>query len=209
VALHTLYLPPSVKSLMLTQANALTTLLKTEDDLVYTTDAAGNVIATQGLYLQDFFGDNTSSEIASIYLNGGALGYGSYEILKQFYNKKKNTTGSKLTMIDVNWSPYVQCVEGDVDDGISKYYIDDDHYGFIEYDRTNNTTTDFMNYILNGKIYKYTGEPDVVVNDDFVKILKDLKINKGFSDHGTGRPIISGIVYVENETPLEEAVEIK
>ena len=208
VALHTLYLPASVRVLSLTQANALTKLLKTftapEDD-----PETGKLTAEPGLFIEGIF-PKYESELSAINIDGGSLGYGSYELLTAFYNAKKTTTGSRISLQDVNWSPYVLCVEGDVDDGESDYYLDDGHYGFVPYDRDTNTTVDFNNYILNGQLYRYTKQPDIVISDDFVNILRALKQpNNGFHDFsGQNRPIISGIVYIQNTTALEESVEI-
>lgn len=209
VALDTLYLPESVTTLSLVQANLLKKLIKTSAPPTPTKDEKGNLVAEEGLFLGGFFTEPYGSNLTAINLNGGALGYGSYDILMKFYDQRKSTNGSKLTMQDVNWSPYVLCVEGDEDDGVSNYYLDNGHYGFEYYDRNEHTTTDFNNYILNGKIYKYVGPPESTVSDDFVEVLRDLHVNTGFNDGtGTTRPIITGIVYVENSTPLEEAVEI-
>ena len=212
VALHTLYLPESVTALSLVQANALTTLIKDANAPVPTKDAKGNLVARQGLYLGGFYSTPWGSGLKTINLIGGALGYNSYDILMKFYENNKNTTGNKLTIKDVNWSPYVLCVDGDEDDGVSNYYLDNGHYGFELYERDNYTTTDFNNFILNQKIYKYVGIPegqDRIPDDDFIAALRDLAVNTGFNPaSGSGRPVITGTVYVENATPLEEAIEI-
>ena len=204
VALNTLYLPASVTTLSLVQANLLTKVIKEQEAPIPTKDEFGNLVAEPGLFIEGFFTDPYTSGLTAIHLDGGALGYDSYDLLKTFYHKRKSTTGSKLTMSDVKWSPYVQCVEGDNYDSAKEYYIDDGHYGLTAYSHT--STSEYDSLVLNGKIYYKDKEPGSVIDDEFIDILKDLITNNGFTDAtGSIRPVISGIVYIENNTALEES----
>jgi hypothetical protein len=84
VALNTLYLPESVTNLTLTQANLLTDLITDPNDAIPRVDG-NNLIAKPGLYIEGFFGNNFTSSINTINLDGGALGHNSYTLLKRFY----------------------------------------------------------------------------------------------------------------------------
>jgi hypothetical protein len=66
-------------------------------------------------------------------LQGGNLGYGSFDLFSRFYELRKNSSGNRLTMTNINWCPYVQLVEGDTYDANIDYVYDNGHYGFKEY----------------------------------------------------------------------------
>jgi hypothetical protein len=80
VALDTLYLPASVSGLKLTQASQLQDLIKDAKNAIPKTEENGDLTATKGLYLEGFF--DGSSSINTINLDGGSLGYHSYELLE-------------------------------------------------------------------------------------------------------------------------------
>ena len=141
VALNTLYIPPTINSISLVQANLLTDLIFPEgstNELAvnqkrYTTpvETAGELVAEPGLYLEKFFEEG--STLNSINLNGGNLGYNSYIILQRLFDKYSNGEGAKITMTDVNWCPYERLTEGSIYNPNLKYYKDNGHYGFTDY----------------------------------------------------------------------------
>jgi hypothetical protein len=102
VALNTLYVPSTITSLSLVQANLLTDLIIPVDGTipylsekqayysVPSKNEAGDLVATKGLYLEGFFSDKESSSLNGIDLNGGGLGYNSYLILQRLFDKNYN-----------------------------------------------------------------------------------------------------------------------
>ena len=92
VALSTLYLPSEVTELKLIEANLLTNLIKEITD-------SNGILVEKGLYLEGFFDKNNVSKLNTINIHGGSLKTASYEILKQFYNKyKDSTSAAKVTI---------------------------------------------------------------------------------------------------------------
>ena len=214
VALNTLYLPTSIIELSLTQANLLTDLITDPAEAIPVKNENGDLVAKRGLYLEGFFENNFSSSITSLNLVGGALGYNSHTILKKFWEVKKvSGSGSQVTMLDVNWCPYTKLTEGDVYDPEAIYYVDNGHYGFdlYHYDTSDeNADIKFNARILNGEIYRddqTTSEAVVnTVDDSTVEMLLDLSTNKNFKDAtGLARPNISGIIYIKNNSSIEES----
>lgn len=216
VALDTLYLPSSVLGLKLTQANLLTDLIKDAKDAIPTTEDNGDLTATEGLYLEGFF--SGSSSLNTVNLDGGALGYHSYEILAQLYNKYTGNGKAYITMKDVNWCPYTHLTEGDVYESNKTYYIDDGHYGFSEY--TYVSQKKFNADVLSGILYRddgFGGRTNGAfsslvtgVNDSALTILRELVTNTtNFSDAASSsiRPQITGTIYINNSAnkPIEES----
>ena len=207
VALNTLYLPPSVTNLTLNQANLLTDLITNNSEVIPEVSDSGELIAKKGLYLEGLFELNPTSALNTIDLEGGALGYNSYKILEQFYKIRKNISGTKLNMSNVDWCPYSQLLEGDTYDSSETYYINNGHYGFEEYTYT--TEEAFNIAILNGEIYKdkHLNELEYNQTSNFtVEMLNDLYTNKNFTNVASAnRPTISGIIYINNDTEVEES----
>ena len=217
VALNTLYLPASVNGLTLTQANLLTKLIKNKADSIPTKDENGDLVANPGLYLEGFFEGDSS--INTINLDGGALGYNSYDLFKQLYSKYNGDGKAFLTMKGINWCPYTKLTEGDVYNENATYYIDNGHYSFDEYEYSG--LKKFNADILSGLLYREDGYggrvgekkdefSDTVtrINDDMIVMLKTLSTNTtNFSDaiSSTLRPQITGIIYIHNSTPEEES----
>ena len=210
VALNTLYLPQSITSLKLIQANLLNKVLTYDVAPTPINEEDGTVTPPeQGLFLEGFFGNSFSSSITNIYLDGGALGHGSYQILKRFYeviaSKPESDQLNRITMEDVNWSPYVQLTEGAVyNQTEDNYYIDNKHYGFEKWTKV---ASDFDELVLNGKLYLYKGTPEVTIGDEFKDMLLGLRNEDIYADASSNQanPIISGVVYVDNNTAIEES----
>lgn len=216
VALDTLYLPSSVLGLKLTQANLLTDLIKNAEDAIPTTEDNGDLTATEGLYLEGFF--SGSSSLNTVNLDGGALGYHSYEILSRLYSKYTGNGKAYVTMKDVNWCPYTHLTEGDVYESDKTYYVDDGHYGFSKY--TYASQKKFNADVLSGILYRddgFGGRDNgafsslvTSVNDTALTILRELVTNTvNFSDAASSsiRPQITGTIYINNSTdnPIEES----
>ena len=114
-------------------------------------------------------------------------------------------------MTGVNWSPYVQLTEGAVYDPDETYYLDDKHYGLEVW---NENVVQFHNLVINGRLYVKTAEPDVKIDDEFITMISDsengektLRVTQLFADASSSAPspILSGIVYVDNERAIEES----
>ena len=169
VSLNTLYIPPTLSSLSLVQANLLTDLIFPENSTNklavnqkrYSTpvEEAGELIAAPGLYLEKFFEEGSS--LNSINFNGGNLGYNSYIILQRLFDKYQNGEGAKITMTDVNWCPYIQLTEGSIYNPNLTYYKDNGHYGFTNYDlmklidlsESYNVNKTYYTYNIETKVY--------------------------------------------------------
>ena len=81
VALHTLYLPHSIKALNLVEAKNLKKLLTTTYP-VTKGEKTGEYICAEGLYIESLFGDSPTTQIDTLSLNNVALGYDSYRLAK-------------------------------------------------------------------------------------------------------------------------------
>ena len=208
VALHTLYLPNTLTTLELIEANLLDTVLT---EYSYPTrDEYGKLKAVKGLWIDGLF-DNNSTSLNSVNLKGGALGYDSYKLLKQIYTIKEarpedEKTTTTIQMTNVNWSPYIQLSEGDIyikaDENL--YYKDNGHMRLVKYTYDKET---FDRDVLNGEIYKYNSDlatkANQITNVDMLETMADDTFWKGVSD-GSTVPNITGIIYVNNTDAIDE-----
>lgn len=209
VALNTLYLPPTVTTLSLVEANLLTDVLKS-----YTypkkNAISGNLEATPGLYIESFFEDSPTSKLNNLNLQGGSLGYGSFDLFKRFYELRKSSSGNRLTMTDINWSPYVQLVDGDIYDENVKYYYNNNHYGLSPY--TYSDEDDFQAAIVRGELYYLDtslSAKSTEVNQSVYAMLKDLITNENFKsvENSDAHANFSGVIYIDNSSdtdPIDE-----
>ena len=204
-AMHTCYLPSTITKLDLVECNLLTRLIT---DYKYpTADEHGNLTAERGLYIQGMFEGEGATAINYFSILGGGLGYDSYKLLKRYFDIRIKQTSqiSSIALTKVNWSPYVQLVEGDVYDKDAKYFYDDGHYGFKEY--TYNAGK-FNNQVLNGELYRL----DETISTDTVSQIADVEMFKTFisdpnyigTNENSNCPNISGIMYIDNEEAVDE-----
>ena len=200
VALSTLYLPSEVTELKLIEANLLTNLIKEITD-------SNGILVEKGLYLEGFFDKNNVSKLNTINIRGSSLKTASYEILKQFYNKyKDSTSAAKVTIQDADWCPLTLVGIGELYNSEKTYYKDNGHYGFSTFD---NATDNFNQLIANGELYCGTIPKDYIIDDDAFTILKGLQdVTKYFqsaSNEENSKPYISGTIYINNTNPVEES----
>lgn len=204
-AMHTCYLPSTITKLDLTECNLLTNLITEYEAPV--ADAHGNLTANRGLYIQGMFEGEGSTSINHFSILGGGLGYDSYRLLKRYFDIriKQTASQSKVALTKVNWSPYVQLVEGDVYDKDATYFTDNGHYGFTPYEYH---AGNFPVQVLNGEIYKL----DTSIAEADINQITDVEMFKTFisdsnyvgTNEGSDCPNITGIMYVANETPVDE-----
>lgn len=205
VALNTLYLPSSITRLALTEANLLKNVITAYETPV---EVDGKLTAKPGLYIDGLFNADSNLDLHTINLVGGALGYDSYKLLAKFYEKKKTAEiDKKITMTNVNWCPYTQLVEGDNYDLAHPelYFIDNGHYGFERYEYD---VDKFNIQVLSGEIYKKENIAEEIINqidDSGLDMLKVFMNNDKFkSAAGTKVPNITGIIYINNATQIDE-----
>lgn len=217
VSLNTLYLPKSITSLKLVQANLLTNVIDESTPPRPINNEDGTVSApTQGLYIDGLFDESdlngnpvNSSNLTSINFDGGSLGYGSYKILKKYYDTidPASSTLNRITMKDVNWCPYVQLTDGDIyNQNETNYYLNDKHYGFKSWTKD---ASKFNDLVLNGQLYLYKGESEVNIGNDFLEMIQSIQTDKKdiFADASSSEehPILTGIVYINNNNYVEES----
>lgn len=208
-ALNTVYVPKSLVTLSLDNTNLLKNLITDSTAPVPTKADDGTLIATKGLYVDGLFGSTEELKLSYVKIKNVPLGYQSYTLLKQLYDRTVGS-GFHLTMTDVDWCPYTKLMKGDVYDSSATYYIDNGHYQFEKYDISEDSTAGFNAKVLNGEIYRNDNRTDIVtIGDSFLDILKEFISSTNSSNYqnfeADSHPELSGIVYIENETAVDES----
>lgn len=201
--LEILYLPETLTGLGLTEAGKLTKIVTH----YVQRDETNDVDVEKGLYipgLTDATTSNARSRIETLSLINDHMGYDSYKLLELYYAARSGvTSGSKITMTNVEWCPYKLLDEGSeyVQADSALYFVDSGHYTFEPY------VYDSVNWNLqlkNGEIYKL----DESIDKTQIKsldLLKNLHNSQYFkSTANDDDPIITGIIYVDNDTNLSE-----
>lgn len=229
--LHTVHLPNTITRLELIEANNLDKLIRSS---VFIGDGASGyqgVMITnnpdeyRGLYingLTDLVDINSgNTELLEMKIVGGALGYGSYELLNKVARIKKrlidNNVDTKLGIHfeNIHWSPYTK-VEADVKtpDTTKRYYELTEHYTFKEY--VTGTNAQWRNDVLNGRVYEYNpteGENSITDLSLLDMFIEEYEAATNASDNRFTNleittektmPLISGDMFVNNSTPIEE-----
>ena len=204
VALNTAYLPVSVTALELTEARLLRNLVT--NYIGPTRDKEGNLHIAPGLYLEGMFESNTTN-ITTLSIIGGSLGYDSYTLLKKYYDIRSSQTANKcnVQLTNVEWSPYVQVAADDIYDDEAIYYKDNGHYGLVEYEY--NVMT-WPVSIANGEIYKL----NTAIAAETINQISDISMFEWMmrddthfvKNNNNNIPEISGIIYVNNTTAVDE-----
>lgn len=216
VALNTLYMPSSTSTLTLVEARQLKDLIKSEDYEYPTYDVrTKKLTAKKGLYIEGLFDTPSSADkLQSIKFANIGLGINSYVLIKHWYDElmtefatKPSQISYKLTLTDSNWSPYVQVGKTDSYDESKTYVKDNSQYGFETYAYTDLNT--WKVDTGNGEIYEktLTDTSSWVIKD--INMLKDFISNNKVTfvdvDNENNIPNISGIIYIENDEPVDEA----
>lgn len=215
VALDTLHLSASTAALKLTEARLLTDLIETykvpeEKDK---NNPSGDLVAQKGLYIEGLtdkeVGKGTSN-LTTLNIIGGGLGYNSYKLLNKFYAATASLGAQrKINMADVQWSPYVLVDDPEATfSASSQYFRDDGHFGLIAFTAEDYKAHpgDWVQYINNSQMYEYDSTMKTVDITD-TKLLENLITNASFIgvSSGTKVPTISGYIYINNETAVEES----
>ena len=212
VALHTLYLPNSITRINLAQAKLLTNIVT---DYAFPQKVDGKYVADKGLYVEgltDWKEGSNQTKVSYLNIDGDAMGFDSYKLLKLLFNARKQTTSdTQISITEVQWTPYRRLVEGDVFDteilAAGRYYFDDGHYGYTQVPSDYNSALHFDNDIANGILY----ELDENFNEDNY-LIKDIDMfdqliqsSYFIGTDGTNKvPNITGDMYVHNATGIDE-----
>lgn len=225
VALNTLYLTSETNYLTLIEANLLNKLITTYVNPTLNS-AKRLVVANEnkGLYIQnltDKDDDQIETKIKTIDIEGGNLGYYSYELLRRYYLgcKKSNLKDCEINFVDVQWSPYRLLNDDkiELDPDNVQYFKDNGHFQLdaIPYNEVNKITTlDIKNgliYYLDESVNGYEEIHNKIVNytDLLKKIYDESQIyNKDNTFKGINQknPNITGIVYIENDEVIDEHI---
>ena len=230
--LDTVHLPSTVNGLSLVESKNLTRILDVKP-VVCTLD--GNGVAHyadrknySGLYIEgvtDATDATTTTNLNSLSIIGGGLGYDSYKLIEKLVNIKKKmvekdpTASVALNLENVQWSPYT-VVPTDANYNSAKtYYRLTDHSNFVEYTFT--TADEWKDLLLNGKIFTYDkNAPQSTITDTslFDLFLQNYekgvaagnKVNNYTNTQNSGKtsvPNITGSVFISNAngTPIEES----
>ena len=194
VALNTLYMPATTKSLSLVEANMLTSVLKEYTPPVKN-EVTNALQAIPGLYLESFFEENPSSQLNQLNLKNGKLGYGSFDLFTRLYNLRKGQSGNRLSLIGIDWCPYVQVSKGEKYDRLVKYVYDNGHYGFDDYTYIDDTA--FNAAITRGELYKE--------NTPYIKVKSTDVYNSALSYYIYDNENYTAYSYTSTEDFLEKA----
>lgn len=223
VALHTLYLPETITALKLTEAANLTKVInylpmEYPDNYYSQYDEKTDVwTAQQGLYIEgltNFTGEvlpTSNHSISEVNIAGGSLGYGSYDIINTLYRIYKYGEGNgskdlRISLTDVDWSPYkLLDVEAVYDSNIT-YYTDDFHYGFKAYNYS--TEAQWKIDLLNKEVYYYdedwAADATKITSIDMLLDFINRPQFKNTTDIGESVPVLTGSIYVNNSEPIDE-----
>ncbi len=220
VSLNTLYLPSTITSLKLSEANLLTKLIKTyvQPTKDYTTNL---VNAEPGLFIEGLFDTSVSSKLTTIDFSGGGLKYGSFDLVEKLYKTYKNkATACGITATNAEWCPYIQVIDGDAYDENLDYFIDNTHYK-LEPCTAEEVQDKFSEFIVRGELYYL----DKDLQAESLNELGENKItadaysmleyfasadNKNFHSATSSKsiPNLSGVIYINNSNDIKDEASI-
>lgn len=164
--LHTVHLPKSLNSIILKSNADLSGILTTKpqvakwvdkttgDEVQFSADMDFSTVEVEyalpedyrGLYIEDVTDyDNTMADnghaLSRLEISGGNLGYGSYTLLKNLIDLKRNAVTQNTLAInlqDVNWTPYIPVEYGERYNSVmlGTYFYATDHSTFAPYTYT-------------------------------------------------------------------------
>ena len=221
--LDTVHLPNTINGLSLVEPKNLTRILETKP-VVCTLGEDGaakyaNRDSYKGLYLEgvtDATSATSTTNLATLSIIGGGLGYDSYKLLKKVVDIKKkmvasdSTTSVALNFENVEWSPYEVLATDATYDSTKTYYRLTDHSNFVTYTFT--TADDWKDLLLNGKLFTYNADAEQSTITDtslFDLFLKDYeegiaagnRVNHYTNTQNSGHtsvPNITGSVFISN-----------
>ena len=183
--LHTVHLPSTMTTISLVQNQNLTNILTSTPEVVndngdgtYTYNDANTY---KGLYIEgvtDYTAANagTGHKISNLEIAGGGLGYNSYTILRNLYNLKNNAESNatlKISLTDVEWTPYVIVEKGTPYDDTETYYLLNDHSSYTSYTKANSEAgdADWEDKLNNSLIYTYNSDYEGTATESIITSL--------------------------------------
>lgn len=221
--LDTVHLPNTVNGLSLVEPKNLTRILETRPVVCTVGDDGVAKYADKdsykGLYIEgvtDATSATATTNLATLSIVGGGLGYDSYKLLKKVIDIKKkmvasdSTTSVALNFENVEWSPYEVLATDATYDSTKTYYRLTDHSNFVTYTFT--TADDWKDLLLNGKLFTYNADAEQSTITDtslFDLFLKDYeegiaagnRVNHYTNTQNSGHtsvPNITGSVFISN-----------
>lgn len=223
--LDTVHLPETMTTLSLVQNQNLKNILTSKPQ-----DATSlNWLHTKGLYLEGITDYNTLNagtghKLTTYEVDGGGLGYNSYIILKNLYNLKFGASSNqflRVSLIDVDWTPYQLVEVGTPYSSNETYYLLTDHstfenFTFTTADDWNNKLLNELIYIYNSNYIKYDGSneeaeertiKDLTLLDNFIAEYEralaagtESQFANTSGDPTATVPTITGTLYVSNDS---------
>lgn len=202
VALNTLYLPKTVTRLELKEARLLTKVLT---EYHQPQRVGQDLVAEPGLFIEGLFDEtNPATNLDTLTIEGGSLGYDSYKLLNQYYTAlggASSTKNATIKMTNVNWSPYVLVENGeDYDFNNNSYKMYDYHYGLVDYPGNQTNMETWKSNVANGLIYRV----DSSIPEEDINQITNIDMFDAMKRSDWYRIDLSGIIYVNNETPVNE-----
>lgn len=221
--LDTVHLPNTVNGLSLVEPKNLTRILETKP-VVCTVGEDGvakyaDKDSYKGLYIEgvtDATSATATTNLATLSIVGGGLGYDSYKLLKKVVDIKKkmvvsdSTTSVALNLENVKWSPYEVLATDATYDSTKTYYRLTDHSNFVTYTFT--TADDWKDLLLNGKLFTYNADAaqstitdtslfDLFLQDYEEGVAAGNRVNHYTNTQNSGHtsvPNITGSVFISN-----------
>lgn len=226
VALETLYLTSETNYLTLIEANLLNKLITkyVNPTLDKTTNRLEVAEENKGLYIQgltDKEDDQIETKIKTLDIEGGNLGYYSYELLRRYYLgcQHNNLKDCEINLTEVQWSPYRLLNDDKIklDPDNIQYFKDNGHFQLepiSSSDVNKITSLDIKNnliYYFDSEVNGYEEIHSKLTNytDILKKIYDESQINNKnntFKGINQSYPNITGIVYIENEDIIDEHI---
>ena len=223
--LRIVHLPATMTTISLVQNQDLKNIITSVPQVV---TANGNEYVYndpstyKGLYLEGvtdytISSANAGHKINNLEIAGGGLGYGSYIILKNLYDLKKEATRNNTLSIgltDVEWTPYVAVEKGTPYDSTETYFFLNDHskyesYTYIDEDTWADQLNNSLVYVWNSE-YTHDEEHTITNLDLFDALIDQYELAKGRSATSQFSnlvetteatiPTITGRLYVYNDS---------
>ena len=229
--LRIVHLPISTNQLKFIQNKNLTKIIRSSPVILDMVEGVANYRDSstyEGLYIEgatDYDYTNsasgTGSNINIIEFEGDAMGYDSYELLRNIVKQKTGTNGRlKIRMADVTWTPYTPVEYGELKQSGVNYKYLTDHSTYIDYEAPDD---DWDNDTLQGRIFTFDPTlnrsiiSDLSLLDQFLEDY-DSSITNGVINQFTNnnentatqatRPALSGRLHVANINgePISESL---
>ena len=223
--LHTVHLPNTLTTLELIENTELTNIITNKNvvnNICTLNSSTGEAeyadpSTYRGLYLEDITdyataNANAGHALSSLVIEGGGLGFGSYTILENLVKLKYNAENNKtlrISLKDVNWTPYTQVEYGTPYNSSIQYYELTDHNTYqacASYtDNESKWDTDTLNgviYTLDTYLYNLNPIRNLNVLDQLIE--RSTGDKERFHGITSTLPTITGNLFVYNTIAIKE-----